>query len=177
MKASKPAEDDGQPTVSPLPPGAVIVTEHKEPHAMICRSIAQNLGSLGITYLSNPQREQFAKELRAAADYVERLEHERDELAGIADGYAEGTLSACRRVDAETARAEQAEQEAQTLREERDRLRKALENVRLRAARGRNAGHMATRLTHERMIEKKDEALDGVISYCADVGVVGSLLR
>ncbi|HEX2594712.1 MAG TPA: hypothetical protein VHL34_24630 [Rhizomicrobium sp.] len=53
----------------------------------------------------------------------------------------------------------------------------ALENVRLAAARGRCYGHQATPQTLERMVEQKDKAFDAILKYCADAGVVGSILR
>lgn len=54
---------------------------------------------------------------------------------------------------------------------------RTIRNIRLSAAAGRVYGHGQTVHTLERVIERKDLALDQIINYCAQVGVVGSILR
>lgn len=57
------------------------------------------------------------------------------------------------------------------------RERKALEDIRLVAARGLAFGHQSTPQTPERMIEKKDLALKMVLGFCAKAGIAGTPLR
>ena len=55
---------------------------------------------------------------------------------------------------------------------------RVLRNIRMSAARGRVTGHhRSTPMSPERQIEKKDKALDDILRFCAEVGVVGSILR
>ena len=56
-------------------PQEVPVTEHAQPHATRVRSIAQ-----WFDRNENALHQQFATELRAAAERLEQLEQERDEL-------------------------------------------------------------------------------------------------
>lgn len=57
------------------------------------------------------------------------------------------------------------------------RLREALRNIRLSAARGRAFGHQATPQALDLMVIKKDAALGDVLRFCADAGEKGSVLR
>ena len=52
-----------------------------------------------------------------------------------------------------------------------------LRTIRLTAVRGRSFGHQATPQTAEKMIERKDTALQNIIALCADHGETGSILR
>ncbi len=53
----------------------------------------------------------------------------------------------------------------------------ALRNIRLRAARGRVFGHNETMQPMARMVSRKDEALDDILRFCAEVGHKGSIFR
>jgi|SRR6188768_2593964 len=74
----------------------VTVTEHAQPHAAICRSraywfsAATPVEELVCHY---QQAQQGAKELNAAADYIERLEAERDRFKVALQGVVSAELA------------------------------------------------------------------------------------
>lgn len=121
-------------------------------------------GRLLVAYEQQQQQAVDAGERADAAE--QQLAHEREVAARIENDYT--TLLQAHEPMAE--RASAAEQQAVTLRE-------ALENVRLAAARGRSFGHQATPQTYAHMAQRKDEALDTVLRFCAKAGVEGSCLR
>jgi hypothetical protein len=60
--------------------------------------------------------------------------------------------------------------------QEQHELRRAIRNVRLSAASARTFGHSGTP-TLEAQVAKKNEKLDHILRFCAEVGETGNILR